>query len=65
MNNRIQHFLAAVAAIAFTATSCTGFSEASDAEEAEPLKVSVAISIDVENLKSVKGLKAKLLHNFF
>lgn len=60
MNNRIQHFFAAVAAIAFTATSCTGFSEASDAEEAEPLKVSVAISIDVENLKSVKGLKAKL-----
>lgn len=56
----MRHFWAAMAAIALTTASCTSFSDASDAEKVEALQVSVTMTINVENLKSVKDLKVKL-----
>ncbi|MGN0282353.1 MAG: DUF4876 domain-containing protein [Prevotella sp.] len=60
MKKTIRHFWAAMAAIALTTASCTSFSDASDAEKVEALQVSVTMTINVENLKSVKDLKVKL-----
>lgn len=51
---------AALMFFSIAAVSCEGWKEANDAKEVAPLKVGVNLSVEVENLASVKDLVVKL-----
>ena len=60
MNKKYKNLTMLASFLCLMTASCTNFSEASDAEKAEPLNIGVSMTINVPNLKNIRGDCAKI-----